>query len=426
MDAELAYLFRHGLIRDAAYELQTPGARAALHGLALRLIEGLYGGPATMPDPAGTMSVHPTDPIADELALHAQRASEAEPGQFLSDHVKYTWRAAAFAEHRHDTRRSLAFYRTMATHPAASLEIQLFCARCEAWLLHTTGHAQQGQVALETALQSALGAGILREASRIQTVLGQLLNEQGQTKAAREMLKSALAYQRSAGLRAEESRTLTYLANNTQKAGKPAEAEAMYREALSVARAVEDLRGEGVALANLGTVLERMDRYEEAEDVYRRALDLQRRIGNRRIEGVILGNLAGLLKDRGDLAGAEQMFLDALAIQRAYGNRRSEGFLLGNFAAVLAARNRIAEADECYRQALSIHAQMGARWSLAVHRCDYALFKLRNGDADGARELWLQGADSLREIGDTGELGRKASEMRSACDACAVAPFADT
>ncbi|MBI2923414.1 MAG: hypothetical protein HYY18_20340, partial [Planctomycetes bacterium] len=37
--AELAYVFRHALVRDAAYHLQMPGDRARLHGLAFALIE---------------------------------------------------------------------------------------------------------------------------------------------------------------------------------------------------------------------------------------------------------------------------------------------------------------------------------------------------------------------------------------------------
>lgn len=48
MFAEAAYLFRHALLRDAAYQLQLPADRAALHALALEIIEGLYGGNASI------------------------------------------------------------------------------------------------------------------------------------------------------------------------------------------------------------------------------------------------------------------------------------------------------------------------------------------------------------------------------------------
>ena len=43
MFAETAYLFRHAVVRDAAYGLQPPSERALLHGLALDILEALPG-----------------------------------------------------------------------------------------------------------------------------------------------------------------------------------------------------------------------------------------------------------------------------------------------------------------------------------------------------------------------------------------------
>ncbi|KAF0240456.1 MAG: hypothetical protein FD180_4929, partial [Planctomycetota bacterium] len=41
LTAEKTYLFRHALLRDAAYQLQLPGDRARLHALAFAVIEDL-------------------------------------------------------------------------------------------------------------------------------------------------------------------------------------------------------------------------------------------------------------------------------------------------------------------------------------------------------------------------------------------------
>ena len=46
MKGEQVYLFRHALLRDAAYQLQLPGDRARLHGLAVEVIEEVCGGRA--------------------------------------------------------------------------------------------------------------------------------------------------------------------------------------------------------------------------------------------------------------------------------------------------------------------------------------------------------------------------------------------
>ncbi|MBI2920950.1 MAG: hypothetical protein HYY18_07685 [Planctomycetes bacterium] len=49
VNAERAYLFRHALLRDAAYQLQLPRDRERLHALALEAIEALAGGPGDPP-----------------------------------------------------------------------------------------------------------------------------------------------------------------------------------------------------------------------------------------------------------------------------------------------------------------------------------------------------------------------------------------
>ncbi|NUN49567.1 MAG: hypothetical protein HUU15_12135, partial [Candidatus Brocadiae bacterium] len=82
MNAEVAYLFRHVLLREAAYQLQLPGDRARLHGLALETIEALSGGrpPAHFAEDADGRPVaedHPTDPFALDLAEHARLAAAA-------------------------------------------------------------------------------------------------------------------------------------------------------------------------------------------------------------------------------------------------------------------------------------------------------------------------------------------------------------
>ena len=63
MDAEIAYVFRHALVREAAYELQPPGDRAVLHALVIEIVEAALAS---------------DDPLLDawalELADHARAA----------------------------------------------------------------------------------------------------------------------------------------------------------------------------------------------------------------------------------------------------------------------------------------------------------------------------------------------------------------
>ena len=80
---ESAYLFRHAIVRDAAYELQPPGERGALHESAAQVLEQAY---ATA-----------LDPVAQEIAQH-WAASGSDPDRERD----FTFRAALYAVHTFD------------------------------------------------------------------------------------------------------------------------------------------------------------------------------------------------------------------------------------------------------------------------------------------------------------------------------------
>ncbi|NUN47931.1 MAG: hypothetical protein HUU15_03775, partial [Candidatus Brocadiae bacterium] len=98
MNAEAAYLFRHALLREAAYQLHLPGQRARLHAEALAVMERQAGGrPAELLLGEGIrFEVHPTDPLAEDLADHARLGGAPPEVQAL-----YACRAAALAERQY-------------------------------------------------------------------------------------------------------------------------------------------------------------------------------------------------------------------------------------------------------------------------------------------------------------------------------------
>ncbi|MCA8914784.1 MAG: hypothetical protein KDB90_05180 [Planctomycetes bacterium] len=94
VSAETAYLFRHAMVREAAYQLQPPADRSGLHVLALDILESVLAqaGPVMQ-------KIH-----AAELAHHARTAQEGATPAF----------AAELQE------RELGLLRIAAMHAAAS------------------------------------------------------------------------------------------------------------------------------------------------------------------------------------------------------------------------------------------------------------------------------------------------------------------
>src|SRR5690606_6677865 len=125
MNAETAYLFRHAMLREAAYGLQLPSDRSRLHELAIHLIEAAFGGRA--PEPAPLDAVNPpryewcaTDVVASELSDHARQAltGVTAPGAALSVtpelHRRYVRRAAEYAEKQYQVAEAVSKWRELS------------------------------------------------------------------------------------------------------------------------------------------------------------------------------------------------------------------------------------------------------------------------------------------------------------------------
>ncbi len=120
MYAETAYLFRHALVRDAAYELQVPSERSVLHRLALQLIEDLYGGrPSTNIEAINPALALPDrlaiDPVAEELAEHARLGRlQEESGETRDVEAVYLLHAALHADRTFDRERAIRIWDRLA------------------------------------------------------------------------------------------------------------------------------------------------------------------------------------------------------------------------------------------------------------------------------------------------------------------------
>ena len=117
--AEQAYLFRHALLRDAAYELQTPSDRGGLHALALAIIEDLCGGaPGTDSQRwAARPDAHPTDSFLSSLVEHTALAPDSPEMRHKA--ALYLYRAGSQEIAGYRLASAMAILKRLANHPGA-------------------------------------------------------------------------------------------------------------------------------------------------------------------------------------------------------------------------------------------------------------------------------------------------------------------
>jgi tetratricopeptide (TPR) repeat protein len=383
--AENAYLFRHALLRDVAYELQLPVDRARLHAMTFALIEDAFGGrppeapPLDSPDEQ-PIEPHATDRIAHELAWHAMLA-ETDDNSFVDVQRLYLRRAAENASGQFKSQQAAGIWQSLA-------------------------------VLLEG---SAQGEALRRGAVEY--------HQYGAVERAERGFERALATQRQVGNRRFEGVALANLASLYHLTGRIEQAERGYEQALAILREVGNRSFEGITLGNLGTLHQLAGRTEQAERVYEQALATLREVGNRRGEGATLGNIAGVYQVTGRIDRAEHAHAQALAIHREVGNRRSEGITLGNLANLYTETARMVQAESTFELALAINRQVGNRRFEGLVLCNYGMCLLVTGRRAEARKRWQEGAAILRELHDDTELERHAKTMRKACAKDGIEPF---
>ena len=364
---KLDYLFRHALLRDAAYDLQLPADKSRLHGLALKLIENFH------PDAQ-------RDQLAAQLAEHAQRSGDPALQEAL---LAYTWRAARFAHAKHDPAALRWFDQAAALEPDPSKKAQALQLAADQLL--TTGSAGQAGSRLAQALELAVAAGDVK-------------------------LQASVIHKQAV--------TQYVLGGFT-------EAESLLNEALALARAAGETETEAMAITNMAGLQRMRGKREEAFALQKQALELYRASGNRRGESVALGNICVYLSDVGQPLEALACAEEAFKVATETDNRRTAGIVRGNVGMILNGLGRLAEAEASYAAALTLHRSVYNRPYEGYDRCRYALVLLRQGNEQAARKEWRRGHEMTLAYGDASDREVELQDMRQTCAQEGVAPFDD-
>lgn len=378
--AELAYLFRHAITREAAYGLQLPSARAGAHRLALQVLEDLLG--------------DNTAPFAAELLAHVRAAAmggTGNPTELAGRERKYLRQAAIHAQRAHDIRGALRLFEEYAALPGLEGTERVEALRHLGAMRCGTGRPAEAEPPLRQAAQLVAGLDDPRLAATVHCNLANALMMLGKHEAAEQLLRAALQTSRQAGATRTVATASGNLALLLKEQRRLDEAEAMCRVAIEADPEGQDSGG---MVANMASIYRMRGKAAEAENLYQRALAALRARGHRQFESVVLGNLGEihLAQDRLEQAATE--IAAALAIQREAGLRRNEGFTLTTQALLLRKLGHLDAARQAGLRAIEVCAETRNPVSQIIALCDLATLELLCGNHAACADA-LDRADAL-------------------------------
>ncbi|MCA8915130.1 MAG: tetratricopeptide repeat protein, partial [Planctomycetes bacterium] len=386
MYAELAYLFRHALMRDAAYELHLPEERARLHALAHDAIEQLFSARDSE-----------LDAMALELAHHAGSAgSILDDQRLLNSECKWLERAGVHAHAHWRGNEAAELFLRVAGHQAADDKTRSH-ALCRAGkVLLDIGRLQQAREVLEQALGTAPDEAAMLDALR---PLGYAYRNLGMPEDALRIAERNAALAETAGTETDRVLALDSVATALTGLERLKDAREPAEQALARARESCEPRLLGGILSNVGILKGRLGDSQGALDLLTEAVRVLEQTDDRRVIAVARRNLADRLRVNWQIDAAERECEKALAEMRELGDRRGEGMALMTLGGIRRDQERPADAAPMARLAGEILIESGDLRAAATAFCNAAAAEL-----DVARyaecERLLQHALELAQAGD--------------------------
>ena len=259
------------------------------------------------------------------------------------------------------------------------------------------GHYSQAQSHFQTGLQLAKMVGDEKQVAYCLHGLGIVADLQGDYAAARIYYEQALAIRREIGDRHGEGASLNGLGIVVGIQGDHTAAKGYFEEALAISQEIGNRYREGACLNNLGFEASNQGDYATAKRYFEQSLAIWREIGDRYREGACLNNLGFIASSQEDHTSAKGYFKQSLAISQEIGNRWAEGISLHELGAIGLSQANLSSAESFYQQALAIRQELNQTHYLVEDWAGLAKVKLALGDQESAHQYGLEVVNYLKE-----------------------------
>jgi predicted ATPase len=342
-EPELAFIFRHVVTQEVAYETLPYSTRARLHGQLGLFLERRN---------AAALDRH-----LDLLAFHFDRSD-------LEDKRRhYLLRAGYAAQDRYANAAAINYFRRVLPLLPPTERIPALLSLAS--VLEVTGDWSAAADTYAGALGLAQELGDRAAEARCLAAFGQLRRKQGDFAEANRQIGEARVLFQEVGDEAGIAQALNAAGSLAAQQGAYARARDLYFEGLEIRRRLEDHAGVGSLLSNLGIIAWFQGDFIDARRLHEEALALRRRLGNRWAIGNSLNNLALVVRDLGDAAQACRLLEECVAINRELGDRWSIANALGSLADVAISQGDAASAREFLAENIRINRELGDRTGLA-------------------------------------------------------------
>jgi adenylate cyclase len=339
--SESVYVFRHALLRDAAYSMQLTDRLRRLHALAGAAIERIHAENLTVKAP--------------DLAYHYEKSGIPELAVF------YLVKSAEYMLSLHAHHEALGYYERALELAENAQMPPLDIAQIYEGLGDMHEAAGEYQPAADDYHEALHRVPDDRTVWRttLHRKRGQVLQKWGRYDEATICFQAGLVELQADMQPAEACQLYVGLSLIKYRQGSLTDALALATLGLQMARMQKDQRNVAYALQALGAIHWKQDDYAQAMQYYTDSLTLWQKSHHALGLAGLHNNLGLLYQSMGDLAQAQAQLEQARDLFEQVGNLHGLALVYDNLGEVYMALGKQDEAIQCVEQAVSILARIG-------------------------------------------------------------------
>jgi tetratricopeptide (TPR) repeat protein len=384
---ELRYIFRHSLLREAAYSMQLRARLQQLHKLIAEAIERLYA--------------DRIDERFVDLAFHYEQAG------VFDKTCSYLRKAGDYARRNFQNQQALDLYEKLlhllGSEQDVASQIKTLLKKgkiqeligkwdeCELTYKNALELAKQHRdVILLGRAHNSMGRVVMLRGDYTEAMryyqksvllfesvddkfgfaevygnLGNLYFRQGKYEEAKKYFQNALAIGQEVRGYIVDSQIVANLGLTYMNQGNYDEGIRQQQEQLAYCQAHNDKPGMATIHTYIGIVLQEKGDYEEALFHFQAGLDLATELGNKHLTAVGIGNIGLIFERQGKYNDAMELYVKDLALTEELGDKQGQSIALGFIGQLLNIQGDFHKAIEYMQKALMLCEELGYQKGLA-------------------------------------------------------------
>ncbi len=377
---ELRYIFRHSLLREAAYDMQLRTRLRELHQLIAEAIEQLY------PD---------SEERFVDLAFHYEQAEIEQKTN------KYLEKAARYAQRNFLNRQALLYYGKLIKNlsEATGKGKKLIKFQLRKGAVHELiGQWEEAEQEYRSALKRAKSLNDWYLIGRGNRRLGQLLVLRGNYEEGKKHLDVAVTCFELADDQVGIAKTYGNLGTYFFRQGSYESAQSWFAKAIEINRSLQRDAENAPIVANLGLIFMNQGHYDEGIRWLEEQLDIAERAEDKQGLTTLYTNLGIIYLEKSSLDSALLCLEKGLALSEELGNKLFVTICIGSIGSVWEKKGDFAKAMEMFERDLALCQELGDKQGLAIASGLIGDLLSSMGEFDRSTEFQEQNLKLSREL----------------------------